>query len=328
MVMTVGMGSNPTILDSQTAALLASVAASGNPPLYEQSVDEARQGLAAFSLAMAPPSRPVARVEDGSIPGGGGSLSVRIYWPIAKATRDKPATLLYFHGGGFALGDLDTHDAICRHLCDDGYAVVISVDYRRPPEHKFPAAVEDCYAALCWAAEETDILGGDRHRLIVAGDSAGGNLAAVMALMARDRHGPKIALQILIYPVTDMDPAYETPSRRDFGGGDYFLSIKDMVWLAELYAVTRTDLATPYMSPRRAASHANLPPAIILTAGCDPLCDEGKDYADRLQAASVPVTYKCYEHTIHGFISFAGGIDAGKDALAFLSKRVRSDRNL
>lgn len=306
-------------LDPQTEAFLA--AGKGAPPLYELSVAGARAALSQMSAAAGGPMLDVAAYEERTIAGPAGQIPVRLYWP-AKGGPPAPM-LMFFHGGGFALGDASTHEDICRFLCVHGGALVINVDYRRAPENKFPAAPEDCYAALLWAAKEAVSLGGRADRIALAGDSAGGNLAAVVAHMARDRRGPKIAYQILIYPVVDADPAFDTPSRRDYGEAGLILSNKDIAWLTDMYAARKEDLKNPYLSPLRATRFDALAPALIITAGCDPLCSEGKMYADQLAAAGVAVEYKNYETTVHGFVSFSGVVDLGKDALALIARRLK-----
>ncbi len=309
-------------LDAQTTALLE--VSEGQPPLCALPVEQARQALDEIARLSGGVRVEVGRVEDRVIPGPGGDIGVRIYWPDdTGAGRPRPL-LMFFHGGGFALGSTDTHDDICRALCKDGDVIVVSVDYRRSPEHKFPAAPEDCHAALLWAKANAENLGGDDKRIAVCGDSAGGNLSAVVAQMARDRGGPQIAYQILIYPNVDADPAFQTDSRTLFGNGDYFLSHDDIIWIIGMYVPQGANLASPYLSPLRAGSLASLPPALVITAGCDPLRDEGRMYAERLAAAGVPAELKCFETTIHGFVSMSGAIDAGKEALALIASRLRS----
>lgn len=308
-------------LDPQTEAFLA--AGKGAPPLYEMSIADAREALRHMSAMAGGPTLDVAAYEERTIAGPAGQIPVRLYWPAKGADAAPTPILLYFHGGGFALGDASTHEDICRFLCVHGGALVINVEYRRSPEHKFPAAPEDCYAAFVWATAEASNLGARADRIALAGDSAGGNLAAVVAQMARDRHGPAIAYQVLIYPVVEADPAFDTPSRREYGEAGYILTNKDMAWLTDMYAAREADLQNPYMSPLRASSLADLPPALVITAGCDPLCSEGKMYADQLAAAGVGVEYKSYANTVHGFVSFSGVVDLGKDALVLIGKRLR-----
>ena len=211
---------------------------------------------------------------------------------------------------------------MARYYCAHGGVIVVSVDYRRSPEHKFPAAVDDCFAALSWAAGHGDELGGDTTRIAVTGDSAGGNLAAVVSLLARDCGGPVIAAQILAYPVVDMHLDADYASRTKFGDGDYFLSRNDMAWLTDMY-LERPDQADDVRaSPMLAEDLSGLAPALILTAGHDPLADEGRAYGERLKAAGVPVEHVCFEGTIHGFLSFAGALDAGKQGLARVARRL------
>jgi acetyl esterase len=266
-------------------------------------------------------------VEDRRIHTLAGEFGVRIYTPHRASGRPAPI-VVYFHGGGWAAGDLDTHDASARYYSAHADAVVVSVDYRQPPEHKFPAAVEDSYAAVEWAVAHARELGGDAARLAVAGDSAGGNLATVVCQLARERRGPRIAYQVLIYPTVDLrdpvdDPAY--PSRHHFGGGDYFLSMRDMEWFRALYVTDPArESSDARLSPIAARDLAGLPPALVLTAECDPLRDEGKAYADRLAAAGVPVEYRCYAGTIHAFMSFAGAIPLGLEALSFVAERLKT----
>lgn len=308
--------------DEQTAAFLA--AGEGAPPLYELSVPEARAALAEMSLAAGGAQVEVGHWEARTVAGPAGPVPVRIYWPMEYAKTAPKPILLFFHGGGFALGDASTHDNICRTLCAGGDVIVINVDYRRSPEHKFPAAPDDCYAVLEWAAAEASNLGGRADRIAVAGDSAGGNLAAVIAQIARDKGGPAIARQILIYPVVNQDPAFQTASRTEYGERGYVLTNKDICWLTDMYVARAEDVANPYMSPLCATSLAGLPPAFVITAGCDPLHDEGKMYADRLIAAGVAADYKCYENTVHGFVSFSGVVDLGKQALALIAAHLKS----
>lgn len=307
-------------LDRQTEDFLA--AGKDSPPLYELSVADARLALSEMSRVAGGQLVEVAACEARMVAGPAGAIPVRIYWPEKGAGAARKPLLLFFHGGGFALGDASTHDNICRTLCVGSGAIVINVDYRRSPEHKFPAAPEDCYAVLAWAAIEAAALGARADRIAVAGDSAGGNLAAVVTQMARDRGGPGIAYQVLIYPVVDMDPLFDTPSRRSFGEAGYVLTRKDMAWLTELYVARPEDMRNPYVSPLRASNFEGLPPALVITAGCDPLRDEGKMYADRLAAAGVATEYKCYENTVHGFVSFSGVVDLGKHALALVGQRL------
>jgi acetyl esterase len=228
--------------------------------------------------------------------------------------------LVYFHGGGWVIGNPDTHDNLCKALANRSSARVVSVDYRLAPEHRFPAAPEDCYAATCWVAERGAEIGVDGARLAVAGDSAGGNLATVVALMARDRGGPRLRHQVLIYPVTDCD--FDTPSYRDNAEG-YLLTRDAMRWFWDHY-LPDPDLRTnPYAAPLRAEKLAGLPPATVLTAEYDPLRDEGEAYAARLREAGVPVEATRHHGQIHGFVQLLDVFDAARRAVDELGLALR-----
>ena len=313
------------IVDSATGAFLDAMRAAGGKPLYEQSLNEVRAAIRMNSQQLAAPSAAVRTVEDRRIPVPGGTIGIRIYTPLAAETNQALPIVLNFHGGGFVAGDLDTHDSIGRYYAAHADALVVAVDYRLAPEHKFPTAVDDAYAAVEWAAAHAGELRADSGRIAVAGDSAGGNLATVVCQLAKQRGGPHIRYQALIYPVVDFDLTKTSESRAAFGGGDYFLSVKDMEWFTSLYLTdVSREVRDPRVSPLLAADLSGLPPALIITAGCDLLKDEGKAYADRLAAAGVPVEYRCLEGTIHACLSFAGAIPTGLEALAFVAERLRA----
>jgi acetyl esterase len=221
---------------------------------------------------------------------------------------------VYFHGGGFVICDLDSHDGACRRLANATGSVVVSVDYRLAPEHRWPAAAEDAYAATGWAADRAEELGIDATRLALAGDSAGGNLTAVAALMARDRGGPALAFQLLVYPVIDLGASRsEYPSQRENAEG-YFLTVAHMEWYRAQYLADDANGEEPYASPIKAASLAGLPPACVVTAEMDPLRDEGEAYGRALQAAGVPVTIHRAPGMFHGFFNMDAVLDGSKDA--------------
>ncbi len=283
------------------------------PPTYALSVESAREGLA--DLLGDEPTVDVGATADVSIPGPGGvstSLPVRIYEP-AGATAPYPTTV-YLHGGGWTLGGLDTHDAVCTRLAERAGSLVVAVDYRRAPEHPFPAAVEDAYAAVEWVVAHGDRMGADPDRLAVAGDSAGGNLAAVTALLARDRDGPAIARQALLYPVVGAAPLASFPSREENARG-YLLESATMDWFRERYLDSAVHLRNPCFAPLL-GDLADLPPATVVTAGFDPLRDEGIAYAEKLESAGVPVEHRHYERQIHGFAAVPGRIGPGDAALS------------
>ncbi|GGS32656.1 alpha/beta hydrolase [Actinokineospora fastidiosa] len=272
------------------AVIEASAAAGGLVPV-EQSAAEMRAAFAE-SWRPSPNLKPVASVVDRTIPGPDGDVPVRVYTPFG----DGPfPALVWFHGGGWVIGSLDENEATCRALCDAVGMVVVSVDYRLAPEHRFPAAAEDAYAALLWTAENVNA-----ERIAVAGESAGGNLAAVVSLMARDRGGPRIALQVLASPVTA--PPSDRPSYVDYADG-HFLSRDSMEWFFAQYPRTPDDLDDPYLSPLAAPDLSGVAPALVLTAEYDVLRDEGEEYAHRLLDAGVPVELVRYDGQIHGFFA-------------------------
>ena len=269
----------------------------------------------------APPVE-VASATDHAIPGPGGDLPIRVYRPTGSRPSELLPALIYFHGGGWVLGDLDTHDSLCRLLCNAAGCAVAAVDYRLAPENKFPAAVEDALAATRYLATTGADLGIDGARLAAAGDSAGGNLTAVVALALRDQGGPQLKLQVLIYPVTDL--TMDTPSYISLGEG-YLLTRERMLYFKRSYLRGTDDSANWQASPLKAHDLSRLPPAFVITASHDPLVDEGKAYADRLAAAGNAVSYKCYEGMIHGFLQLGGAIDAGLTGIseiASASKRA------
>ena len=306
-------------LHPQCKAFLDMLAAAGGPPLEQLPLDEARK-LPYQMIDAGGPEEPVAQVDTRVIPGPV-PIPIRVYRPTLD--QDLPA-LVYFHGGGFVICNLDTHDRLCRNLANASGAVVVSVDYRLAPEHKFPAAAEDAYAATCYVAEHAAEFGVDPNRIAVGGDSAGGNLATVVALMARDRGGPSLKFQLLIYPVVDVDD--DSPSMREYGH-DHFLTRESMDWFIESYIGREEDRRSPYASPWYASDLRGLPAAMVITAECDPLCDQGEAYARKLQSAGVPVVLKRYEGMIHPFFSLAGIIDAGRTATADAASAVRQALN-
>jgi acetyl esterase len=270
------------------------------------------------SLVMPPPENPtpVGGIENLSIEGPGGAVPIRIYRP---GNTSAGPVLMYFHGGGWVIGDLETHDETCRRLCAGSGAVVVSVDYRLAPEQPFPAGLEDCYAATAWAGVHAAELGGDPARLVVAGDSAGGNLAAAVCLLARERGGPAIAHQVLIYPVADND--FSTASYIDNADG-YFLTRDMMMWFWEQYLADPGDAANPLAAPMN-ADLAGLPSATVITAGYDPLRDEGIALAGRLAGAGVDVEQREFEGMIHGFIGMTDALTQARLALDYLCQRIQ-----
>jgi acetyl esterase len=302
-------------LDPQAKALLDLM-----PPMPDFStLDLAliRAGMAQGPLNAAEPEE-VALVENRTIPGPAGPIPVRVYTPLGRGPFPG---LVYFHGGGFVLCSLDSHDGLCRSLANAASSVVVSVDYRLAPEHPYPAAPEDCYAATQWVAKNGAELGIDVTRLAIGGDSAGGNLTAVTALRARDRGGPALRFQLLVYPVTDC--AFDTASYRENAEG-YFLTTGMMRWFWQKYLADPVQGGEAYASPLRAANLANLPPGLCITAGYDPLRDEGEAYAARLREAGVGVRPSRDPGVFHGFLSMTGQLDKAREAMAEASAALRA----
>jgi acetyl esterase len=266
-----------------------------------------------------PPSRlPQLEVRDLTISGGDGPLRARHY--RAKPNGHPAPLIVYFHGGGFVTGDLDTHDSVCRFLCDGAEAHVLAVDYRLAPEHPFPAAVEDAHAALRWAQSHAELLGADPKRIAVAGDSAGGNLSAVVSQLAAGDGGPVPALQLLIYP--PVDRSKEWPSHTLFDG--FLLTNDDMRWYDKMYTGASPEALTdPRMSPLLAEDLSRLCPAIVVTAGFDPLRDEGEAYAAALEEAGTHVIVKRLDGLLHGFVNMVGVSPAAREAVTETAKMVR-----
>lgn len=310
-------------LADDVAAFLNSAKEAGAKPLCELGVETARTTLLDMTLDVCLAHEEVAQVREQSIPVEEGEISVRLYWPdVPKG--EKTPLLVHYHGGGWALGDLDTHDTICRYYCNQISAVVMSVHYRLAPEWKFPTGLEDCYSALCWAVENAEALAIDPNRVAVTGDSAGGNLSAVVCIMSKKRNGPGIKYQALVYPGVDITPesAERYPSIKQFGT-DYFLTAADIEWLRELYFDDPEDAYNILASPILYDDLQGLPSALVITAGFDPLVDQGKAYADKMTAAGIDVEYYCIEDSIHGFINFAGLLDSGKQGLQIIADRIK-----
>ena len=304
-------------IDPIAAGLLQQMAEQAMPPLNEMSPADARVAAEGFRQLAGEPED-VADVTDRSIPGPGGDLPVRVYTPAGAGSGPLPC-LVYYHGGGWVLGDIIGTDTICRAVANRAGCKVVSVEYRLAPEFKFPAPFHDCYAALEWVAANSESIGVDASRLAVGGDSAGGNLAAAVALKARDANGPDLRMQLLVYPVTSHD--YGTVSYSDNGDG-YLLTQDMMKWFWDHYLNNADEGKNPLASPLQADSLSGLPPAFVITAEFDPLRDEGEAYAARLKDAGVKVAQKRYDGQIHAFWQMLGvfpaALEAADDAAAQL----------
>ncbi|MGA9402658.1 alpha/beta hydrolase [Haladaptatus sp.] len=262
----------------------------------------------------------VGKIEEFEIEGPDEPIPVRLYQPDGDG--DNRPLVVYYHGGGFVLGDLDGVDPICRRLVNEADCVVLSVEYRLAPEHPFPAGFEDAYAAAAWASEQAAVLGVDSDKIAVAGDSAGGNFAAAVALAARDRGGPDLAHQLLIYPVV-RSPVQPAPDSIEENATGYLLEADTMEWFEEQYFARPSDARNEYAHPLLARDLSGLAPATVVTAGFDPLRDEGIAYADRLAEDGVPVEHRNYEAMIHGFASMVGAVDRTDEFLAYAGARLR-----
>jgi acetyl esterase len=304
-------------LDPQAEALLQQMAQMNIPPFNTLTPTQARELMKGMAALTSEPEE-VANVENLTIPGPRGKIPVRIYTPEG----DGPFPILvFFHGGGWVICDLDTHDNLCRSLANRVRCVVVSVDYRLAPEHKFPAAVEDAYAATQWVAHNAHRINGDPARIAVGGDSAGGNLAAVVAMMARDQDGPGLTYQLLIYPATDVS-SNNTDSYQNYAEG-YFLTKGDGEWFCTHYLNCEEDRLHHRASPLLALDLSGLPPALVITAEFDVLRDEGESYAKRLKKAGVPVKCTRYKGMIHGFMSMDKLLDQARNGIEEASAALR-----
>jgi acetyl esterase len=302
-------------LDHATAALLEQVAATGAPALHEQTPEQARQAAPMITDLIGPGPQ-MAWVSEATLEAvGAGSFTVRALVPTGSPT----AVLVYYHGGGWVLGDIEGYDTLARKLAVAANSVVVLVDYRKAPEHPHPAAVEDAWTALRWAGNQVEALAGARVPLVVAGDSAGGNLAAIMTHWSRDRPGPVVAAQVLVYPVTDADlstSSYLDPENQ------LLLSRETMIWFWDHYVPDAAARVDPSVSPLRSPSLEGLPPAILLTAEFDVLRDEGEAYGDRLRSAGVSVTSRRFDGQMHAFFSMTNILPGSDDAIAYIAQEL------
>jgi acetyl esterase len=310
----------PVTLDPDAAAVFKAFQEAGRPPYESVSPAEAREFYLQARFVSNPEPPELKSIEPLTIPSPAGSIPARVYTPVTlRKTHDLAPCLVFFHGGGWVIGNLDSHDVVCRKLADEGQLIVISIDYRLAPEHKFPAAVDDVIAATKWIAGNAGQLGIDASRLVIGGDSAGGNLAAVVAIAARDGNGPAIAGQVLIYPAVDF--AMTHPSHRE-PETSILLTHTVIRWFRDHYLNSAADAENWRASPVRAETLTGLPPAFVLTAGADPLRDEGEEYARRLEKAGVSVTYRTFPGQFHGFFTMGKLLDqanvAARDIGAWL----------
>lgn len=299
-------------VDPQVQVVLDLVKQANAPEMWQLTPDQARREYQ-MRVDKLKVREDIHRTEDRRITGPAGDIPIRIYTPRELKQGEKLPVLLWYHGGGFVIGDLDTHDSVCRMIANQADCLVVAVDYRLAPEHKFPAAVEDCHAALLWVAKHAGEFGGDASRLAVGGDSAGGNLATAIAIMARDSGSPKLAFQMLIYPCVAPEP--ETASHLKFAEG-YVLTRKTIVWFFKHYLKTKSDMRDFRFAPLVADDLSSLPPALVLVAGYDPLRDEGVEYAKRLLEAGNRVRLSNYEGAVHGFYLMGGTVELAKQAVA------------
>ncbi len=303
-------------VDPEARRMMDAIANSGEPPLQDLPVAEARRIADERVIRTNIAPEAVSSVRDVMIPGRGGALRLRVYKPA-----DKPGqpVLLYIHGGGFTVGNLDTHDPQCRRFANRAGCMVVAVEYRLAPEHRFPAAVEDVLSAAEWIAVQADAIGADRMRVAITGDSSGGTLTATVCQQLRGRADLRVCLQVLIYPGTDL--RMTAPSHVRLGEGN-FLTAAKLRWFYEQYLRSPADAEDPLASPLLAESVAGLPPALLITAGLDPLLDEGIEYAERLRQAGVPVEHINYEGWPHGFFFWAG-TEAATDSTARIEAALR-----
>jgi acetyl esterase len=306
-------------LDPDAETLLAMIRAAGRPPFETLTPEEARRAFAAGRAAVQPEPQEVAEVHDLACPGPLGEIKLRAYRPRGAAPDETLPALIYFHGGGWLLGDLDSHDTACRHYANGARCRVISVDYRMAPEHKFPAAVDDSAAATRWIIAQAAALKIDPARVAVGGDSAGGNLAAVLAIMARDGELPPLAYQLLVYPATDMAMVTRSSQTATVG----ILTTPTMKWFIDHYLRGPKDISDWRASPLRAADLSGVAPALVLTCSYDPLCDEGVAYARRLEREGVRVMHLHYSDQLHGFVGQGKIIRAAGTALDMMAAALK-----
>ncbi len=308
-------------LDPDAQRVLEMIRLSGRPPFETLSPAEARGFFNASRQVLQPDPTEVAAVRDIAAPGPGGEIPLRLYRGSGTQATDKLPVLIYFHGGGWVLGDLDSHDVICRRLANDAACCVVSVDYRLAPEHRYPAAVVDSAAATQWIVEQAEALAIDSERVAVGGDSAGGNLAAVMALMARDEALPPLGFQLLIYPAVEMTATQPSYDRITEG---YPLTTSTMKWFRDHYIADRHLDIDWRASPLRAADLSGVAPGFVLTVAHDPLCDEGIAYARRMEQEGVPVTHVHMSDQMHGFLGMGRVIRAADFALNLMAAALRA----
>jgi acetyl esterase len=305
-------------LDPQAQTLLDQMALLESPSLEDLSPVEARAAFQGFGALL--PAVEAARTQDVDVPVAGGAITARVHWPMGVESSEPLPALVWLHGGGWTVGDLATSDSTAAELANTAGCVVVNVDYRLAPEHAFPGPLEDCYAAVQWVADHAGDLAVDGRRLAVGGDSAGGNLAAAVCLLARERGGPELRFQLLVYPATDGRMSY--PSFRENGEG-YFLTADTMRWFWANY-IGDQDPEAPLASPLYAGDLASLPPALVITAEFDPLRDEGEAYGERLRQAGVLANVSRYDGQIHGFFALSQLFDAGGKAMDEAARALRA----
>jgi acetyl esterase len=309
-------------LDPQCQGLLAAMESMGLPAFADQTPEQTRETVLGLSMLMGEPEE-VAGVEDRALPGPDGPVPVRIYTPVDAGPGPLPV-VVWFHLGGFVFGSVEWVDPITRALANRSGCIVVSVDYRLAPEHPYPAARDDAWTAVTWVAEHAAEIGADPDRLAVGGDSAGGNLATVACLMAREQGGPPIAFQVMIYPTTDAsEESYELPSHRENGAGDRLVSNADLQLWWRHYLSGGADPGNPHISPLQAPDLSGLPPALVITAEYDPLRDPGEAYARRLAEAGVPTELRRYDGQIHAFFILPAAVERGRECMDEVGEALR-----